>query len=139
MVLTRKNQALEEENKRKILVIDDVNFFVQKILIDFFQQLKKKVQNLNESERKVDRYAEKTQQLKNMRDTLKDENEKVIISSISQNPNFSQLKLELRKDEQIKRDQETKLLQFRMENERLVRVFSSISEVCLILKGSRGA
>jgi len=42
--------------------------------------LKKKVQHLNESERKVDKFAEKTQQLKNMRDTLKDENEKVKIS-----------------------------------------------------------
>jgi len=30
MVLTRKNQASEEENKRKILVIDDVNFFGKK-------------------------------------------------------------------------------------------------------------
>jgi len=32
---------------------------------------------LSESERKVDKYAEKTQQLKNMRDGLKDDNEKV--------------------------------------------------------------
>jgi len=35
MVLTRKNQALEEENKRKILVIDDV-FFSRFFLLNFF-------------------------------------------------------------------------------------------------------
>jgi len=37
---------------------------------------------LSESERKVDKYAEKTQQLKNMRDGLKDDNEKVFLISI---------------------------------------------------------